>query len=179
MIRAAVLALGVLLGGLGPALGQSADLVEAGRTAVVGYSFGAKMVWNLACYRGDRFAAYTAVGGGFWSPYPTDCPGGPANFRHIHGLADRVVPIDNRTGWGPQSILAGMAFLRRLNGCGESPPDRVSQFGLECRVWNACGSGRELHLCTHPEGHKIEAPWLVAAHDWMRDLARDQMAEAP
>ena len=51
-----------------------ADLVEKhgidpDRIMVTGFSAGGMMTWELACRRGNLFAAYAPIAGTFWNPF--------------------------------------------------------------------------------------------------------------
>lgn len=95
--------------------------VDENRTMTSGFSRGASMSWNVACYAGDLFAAHAPIAGGFWHSTPDTCPTGPVNLRHIHGLSDRVVAFDEIGIYDSMPIPEGLAALRRLNGAGEAP----------------------------------------------------------
>lgn len=95
--------------------------IDPRRTLASGFSRGASMVWNVACYAGPLFRAYAPVAGGFWDSTPPDCPAGPVNLRHIHGTADRVVAYDRIGVYNSMPIPEGLATLRRLDGCAEAP----------------------------------------------------------
>ncbi len=133
-----------------------------------GFSRGASMVWNLACYAGDQFTGFAPIAGGFWNDTPADCPTGPVHLRHIHGLADRVVAFDEVGVYNSMPIPDGLDVLKRMNGCpndGVSMP--VGDHRLRCESWNGCSSGRELQLCLHDKGHSIPAEWVAEGLDWL------------
>ncbi|WP_161973776.1 alpha/beta hydrolase family esterase [Hwanghaeella grinnelliae] len=145
--------------------------VDDRRTLAAGFSRGASMVWNVACYTGDLFTAYLPIAGGFWSSMPEDCPSGPVNMRHIHGLSDKVVAYDRIGRYNSMPITDGMTFLRKLDGCGAKPDGSISLPKYQCDIWSDCGSGRELQLCTHPGGHSIPGEWVAQGYDWMTGLS--------
>ena len=147
------------------------------RLVASGFSVGGSMVWYLACH-GGPFAAYAPVAGAFWKPEPTDCPGGPQSLRHVHGEADRTVPMTGRsirtpTGTITQGdVLNGMATWRRIDGCSDKP-DAVSRTdSMACSTWSGrtCRSGRELVLCLHTGEHVVDAAWIVDAIRWAGGL---------
>lgn len=45
-------------------------------TMASGFSRGASMVWNVACYAAPLFTAYVPISGGFWNSNPETCPSG-------------------------------------------------------------------------------------------------------
>lgn len=162
--------------------------VDRSRILAAGFSVGGSMVWSLACLMPERFTAFAPVAGAFWRPEPTACPGGPVSLRHVHGLADPMVPMQGRALRGgvlhQGDVLAGMATWRRIDGCPERAGREESRGALTCRTWSAqsCRSGRELVLCLHPGEHEIEPGWILDAFHWMETLpapARGSAAAAP
>ena len=140
-----------------------------------GFSQGASMVWYVACFMGDRFAAFAPVAGDFWRPQPIKCPSGSASIRHIHGLADETFPLEGRLVHGDHrqgDLWQGWALWRQIDGCASSP-DRVDLAqDMVCETWSAssCASGRELALCLHSGGHIFKAEWLRQAYRWVVGL---------
>jgi polyhydroxybutyrate depolymerase len=162
--------------------------VDRSRVLAAGFSVGGSMVWSLACLTPGRFTAFAPVAGAFWRPEPTGCPGGPVSLRHVHGLADPMVPMQGRALRGGAlhqgDVLAGMATWRRVDGCPEAPDRDEKRGALTCRTWSAsaCRSGRELVLCLHPGEHEIEPGWILDAFHWMESLpgrAKGSAASAP
>ena len=148
--------------------------IDRSRTIASGFSRGASLVGNVACYAGPLFRAYAPIAGGFWNSTPPDCPSGPVNLRHIHGTADHVVAFDAIGIYNSMPIPEGLVTLRRLNGCAPQP-DAVWAAGngrrrLDCRAWRGCASGRVLELCLHEGGHRIPAEWVAEGLDWMMTL---------
>jgi len=144
--------------------------IDDERTVASGFSRGASMVWNVACYTGDLFKAYVPIAGGFWHSNPEECPTGPVNMRHIHGLKDRVVAFDEIGVYNSMPIPEGMDLLRGINQCAAEPDKSVALKRYRCDVWSQCGSGRELQVCTHPGGHSIPGEWVAQGYDWMASL---------
>jgi polyhydroxybutyrate depolymerase len=150
--------------------------IDRSRTVASGFSRGASLVWNLACYAGPLFRAYVPIAGGFWNTTPPDCPTGPVHLRHIHGTADRVVAFDEIGIYNSMPIPEGWETLRGLNGCA-AQADAESVAGsprrsLSCRAWQNCSSGRVLELCLHDGGHSIPAEWVAEGLDWLATLSR-------
>jgi polyhydroxybutyrate depolymerase len=144
--------------------------VDQRRTLASGFSRGASLVWNLACYAGPMFRAYAPIAGGFWNSTPPDCPTGPVNMRHVHGTADRVVAFDEIGIYNSMPIPEGMATLRNLNGCSSEPAAAPGEPRLACRRWQDCTAGGVLELCLHERGHSIPAEWVADGLDWMMNL---------
>ena len=145
--------------------------IDERRTMASGFSRGASMVWNVACYAGNLFAAYVPIAGGFWNSNPEACPTGPVNLRHIHGLSDTVVAFDEVGIYNSMPITEGMQFLRGLNQCRKEPDRETAYKRYSCNTWSSCGSKKQLELCLHPKGHSIPAEWVAEGFDWMQDLA--------
>lgn len=145
--------------------------IDERQTLASGFSRGASMVWNVACYTGDIFRAYAPIAGGFWRSNPEICPTGPVNLRHIHGLSDRVVAFDEIGIYNSMPIPEGFDILSRTNGV--SDKDRKVESGdqrLTCTRWDKSESGRVLELCLHERGHSIPAEWVGHGLDWLASL---------
>jgi polyhydroxybutyrate depolymerase len=150
--------------------------IDRSRVLASGFSVGGSMTWYVACLMPDRFTAFAPVAGAFWRPEPDSCPGGPVSLRHVHGLADPMVPMQGRPLRGGAlhqgDVLRGMATWRAIDGCREVPDAEERRGPLACRTWSAqsCRSNRELVLCLHPGEHEIEAGWILDAFHWMEGL---------
>jgi polyhydroxybutyrate depolymerase len=152
--------------------------IDHNRLWASGFSIGGTMVWYSACYLGSRFAAFAPVAGSFWEPLPQNCPSGPANIRHIHGLTDRTVPLEGRglrNGARQGDSWDGLAFWKKIDGCKPEPgrieaEDRPDK--MICRLWSSCSSGKELQLCLHPGEHEIWSQWLKDDYAWVDRLAK-------
>ena len=62
--------------------------IDPDRIMVTGFSAGGMMTWELACRRGDLFAAYAPIAGTFWNPVPQSCETLPQRIIHAHGTSD-------------------------------------------------------------------------------------------
>ena len=145
--------------------------IDESQTLASGFSRGASMVWNVACYTGDLFRAYAPIAGGFWRSNPDTCATGPVNLRHIHGLKDRVVSFDEVGVYNSMPIPEGFDILARVNGA--SSKTRKVKSGdkrLSCERWDKSSSGRVLELCLHERGHSIPAEWVGHGLDWLASL---------
>ncbi|MEO1016744.1 MAG: alpha/beta hydrolase-fold protein [Pseudomonadota bacterium] len=140
---------------------------------VTGFSQGGSMAWDVACYRGDRFAAFAPIAGAFWEDLPETCPAGPVNLRHVHGFTDNVVPLEGRAirQWHQGDVFAGFGILREINGCRANPVSFDMDDGLRCRSWEGCSSGKELELCLHDGGHMAPDGWVEDAWSWVQSVA--------
>jgi polyhydroxybutyrate depolymerase len=148
--------------------------VDETRLFASGFSQGASMVWDLACHAGG-FRAYIPVAGAFWEPYPTTCPGGPANLLHIHGLADPTIPLEGRALRGGAfvqgNLFSSFAILITLDEC-QRHPESMEPIGIfTLRRWDrSCRSGRRIAMALHPGTHEMPLEWLALARHWMNTL---------
>jgi polyhydroxybutyrate depolymerase len=153
--------------------------IDEAKIYASGFSIGASMVWDLACHAAQGFAAFLPVSGAFWLPYPERCDSGPVNLRHVHGLLDNTVPMAGRTLFGRYTqgdVRKSFDILRAADSC-RPEPDRAAteavpawEGSLACEVWSSCGSGRQLELCTHGDGHDMEPAFLHASLVWALQL---------
>ena len=140
-----------------------------------GFSRGASMSWNAACYAGDLFTAHAPIAGGFWGSTPPTCPTGPVTMRHIHGLSDSVVAYDEIGIYNSMPIPEGLAMLRGLNGA-DGQPDHAYRVDhpkrpLTCERFDGA-TGHSIEICLHPRGHSIPAEWVAAGLDWLQSLSK-------
>ncbi|MBK1699051.1 alpha/beta hydrolase family esterase [Rhodovibrio salinarum] len=136
---------------------------------LAGFSQGASMVWDVACYRGGDYTAFAAVAGAFWRPLPEACPAPGIDLMHIHGLSDEVVPLEGRPigdNWRQGDTVRALGLLKRHNACPAAPDRQGTDDGLRCRMWTSCARGR-LKVCLHDGGHRLEPGWISKALAWM------------
>lgn len=107
--------------------------IDPTRIFAAGFSIGGALVYELADLFANRIAAIAVVGGTMTS---TDCtPARPVPLVHIHGTADRRVPL--RGGRGPATSATNMwtpvqECIDRwceINGCTGKP--QIMRLGLE------------------------------------------------
>jgi len=150
--------------------------IDSRRLWAAGFSQGGSMVWNLACYRGSSFAAFAPISGAFWMPMPLNCPGGPVNLRHIHGMDDPTVPMKGRaigTSFAQGDVRQSFAPLIANDRC-KAEPDRIEmKDGQRCEEWTHCGTGKNLNLCLHDGGHFVDRNHLEASWRWVESLGKD------
>ena len=127
------------------------------------------MVWNLACYRADVFAAFVPIAGTFWRPVPESCPGGPVNLVHVHGLADRIVPLAGRPiGRTHQGDVPTALNRARIAG-GFGAAQTVDMGALLCQR-RTNPKGKLLAFCTHKGGHSLKTDYLRVAWALLREV---------
>ena len=152
--------------------------VDPQRIMATGFSVGGSMTWYLACHLGERFSAFAPIAGAFWEPLPVSCPSGPVALRHIHGTADRTVPMAGRALRGglykQGDVMESFSRLKKRDGCTDEPVAEEARDPMTCKTWSAksCASGREVVLCLHPGEHEIEANWVADGFRWMDGLAK-------
>ncbi|MEO1459779.1 MAG: polyhydroxybutyrate depolymerase [Pseudomonadota bacterium] len=138
--------------------------IDAARLMVAGFSAGAMMTWTLACARGGDYAAFLPMAGTFWRPMPERCGGPAATVIHIHGTADRIVPLEGRQVEDARqgSVAEALAMYARI---GEFGPVREAVAGagadagagaLRCEDRHGAGD-RLLRFCLHDGGHSFRA----------------------
>ena len=138
--------------------------IDETRTLASGFSRGGSMVWNVACFVGG-YAGYAPIAGGFWDDTPSDCPAGPVNLRHIHGLKDRVVAYDEVGVYNSAPIPEGLELFQRINASGVSTSFETGRF--ICERWPGAGV---LEVCLHEKGHSIPAEWVAEGLDWLDEI---------
>ena len=102
--------------------------VDARLMVLGGFSQGASMVWDMACFAPLGFTAFLPFSGGFWERMPTACTA-PVNLRHVHGTADRPCRWPGRAiagRWRQADIGRGFAIWRETDRCA-TPPERQAQ----------------------------------------------------
>jgi len=153
--------------------------VDKANILASGFSVGGSMTWSLACLQASRFRAFAAIAGAYWDPLPQSCPAGPVSLRHVHGTADKTVPMKGRSLRGglyhQGDVEESLRLVRARDGCVDEPDLLDEEDGLECRTWSAkhCASHREVKICLHPNDHMLQAQWVIDGFNWMKDLPRN------
>ncbi|MSU89447.1 polyhydroxybutyrate depolymerase [Rhodobacteraceae bacterium 2CG4] len=140
------------------------------RIMVTGFSIGGTMAWEAACYRGAAFAGFAPIAGAYWRPQPDSCPSPPPVLLHIHGTADRTVPMQGRP-IGPNAhqgdVRESIAQWTEQAGCGA--PVRRTDAVFSCERWSDCEEG-VIQLCLHDGGHSIRAEWLLRGWNELAEI---------
>lgn len=136
--------------------------IAPGRVLASGFSQGATMVWNLACFHTGRFDGYLTIAGTLWSPQPQQCP--PANLLHIHGLADAQVPMAGRflrnNAFHQGDVHHAIGLMRKANACAPEASKTEKRGALTCEMMGGCKAGTKLQLCLHIGAHDFDPAWL-------------------
>jgi len=141
------------------------------RVMATGFSAGGMMVWELICRRGGLASAYAPIAGTFWAPVPEDCPSDPVDVIHVHGTADRIVPVAGRAiGESRQGDLDRVLAMYGQRG-GYEPAGAERRGDLDCAL-SRNPAGRVLELCLHPGGHSLDMAHLRAAWERFAALGR-------
>lgn len=133
------------------------------RILVTGFSMGGSMAWNAACHRGALFAGFAPVAGAYWDPIPESCPSPVPVLLHVHGTADRTVPLAGRpigAHWRQSDVFASIDRWRSQGGCLADDPDISRTDELSCQRWTRCGGG-VIEVCLHDGGHSIRTEWVI------------------
>lgn len=136
--------------------------VDPDRVVLSGFSAGGMLTWEVACNRGDRFRGFIPVAGTFWAPVPTRCPNPARKLVHVHGTADRVVPLRGRpiADAHQGDIFAALDLLQRARG--HDSQGEFSAGTLSCKR-QVDGRKGFLVFCTHPGGHSLRVEWITTA----------------
>ncbi|WP_425407048.1 alpha/beta hydrolase family esterase [Hwanghaeella sp.] len=147
--------------------------VDESRLWAAGFSLGGSLTWDIACRKAGLFKAYFPVSGSFWAPIPEDCATAPARIRHVHGMKDKVMPLEGRVireQWRQGNLFQGFDLWKAENRCAAEPNHIYTDGNRQCRVWSACGAGTEMQLCLHDGGHIIPLDWISSSIAWANGL---------
>ena len=138
--------------------------IDTDRMMATGFSGGGMMVWNLICARSGSFAGFAPMAGTFWLKPPETCTGPVANVLHIHGDADRTVPLDGRV-IGPTKqgeVSEALAMYRAYGNFGAS--SHVDSGRLRCEQ-SRNSAGQILEFCLFSGGHSFRTEYVRYAWD--------------
>ncbi|MBJ3777829.1 alpha/beta hydrolase family esterase [Acuticoccus mangrovi] len=135
------------------------------RRLAAGFSAGGMMTWTLACRRPETFSAFVAISGTFWDPLPDDCAAPPRVLMHVHGTADRVVPLAGRPIADTMQGNVADAFARfEATGGFTLPAAHLPELaGLACEGASRTDGG-EMLICLHKGGHEMRPEWIEWAY---------------
>lgn len=143
--------------------------IDRERIMVSGFSAGGMMTWEIICGLSQEFAAFAPVAGVFWAPEPDICRSPPANVIHIHGTADRVVPLAGRPiGQTRQGDVEKVLEMYAYYG-GYQPAGSIALAGMSCER-RVSAEARELISCRHDGGHTLSMDHLAAAWRYFEEL---------
>ena len=128
--------------------------IDPARVFAAGHSNGGILAYRLACEAADVFAA---IGVQSSSLEMSTCqPSRPVSAIHIHGTADRNVPL--RGGKGPNGI-SGVSFRRPIHGartlatadgCRAKPTTQrdATNHDVTTTRWTSCDDDTEVRFLT-------------------------------
>ncbi len=138
------------------------------KSVVTGFSAGGMFTWTAVCERGDAFGGFIPYSGTFWKEPPKGCRAGAANVVHVHGDADRTVPLEGRaiadTRQG--SVPDTLAMYRADKGFAGAAMSEVGDMRCE-RAVNA--AGKHLDFCLFAGDHSFPSSRLGAAYDLLQN----------
>ncbi|MEO0946515.1 MAG: polyhydroxybutyrate depolymerase [Pseudomonadota bacterium] len=143
--------------------------VDTSNIMMTGFSAGGQVTWTLACNRSTSFAGFAPMAGTFWEPTPKTCETPPAHVLHLHGTADRVVPLKGRpirnTHQG--NVFDVISMYTELGGYEEK--SKANPLDLQCeRSENK--NGKVLEICLHGGGHQFKTQYIVRAWNELKAL---------
>ena len=145
--------------------------IDRDRIVASGFSAGGMVVWNLACARPDLFAGFAPVSGTFWLTPPAECATPTTSIVHIHGDADRTVPLTGRkirdTKQG--EVAEALAMYQKIGQFGAAQTSTSGDLTCQNRE-NA--SGEILEFCLFPGGHSYRVAFLKYAWDRLETAGR-------
>jgi polyhydroxybutyrate depolymerase len=162
----------------GPAAGQHVDDVgflsqlidgiskeyeiDPARVYAAGHSNGAIMAYRLACELSDKIVAIGVQAGSL--EVAACAPSQPVSVLHIHGTADKNLPIDGGRGSGISGIefrppIDAVTTFARVDGCATDSTVSASPDNADITVetWAPCRDGAAVEFV------KVRG----ASHAWM------------
>lgn len=137
--------------------------IDRKRLMLAGVSVGGTFTWTMACTGKTHFAAYMPISGTYWLNPPKSCSNAPKNIIHVHGTADRTVPITGRRV-GSSAHSNVLQLINAYSRIGDySTVNKVNTGGLRCSNQKNL-NGNILEFCLHDGGHQfrtkdIEYAW--------------------
>lgn len=145
--------------------------VDPDRMVVVGTSAGGMAAWMLACHRSASYAGFVPMAGTFWAPVPQSCEGPAASVVHIHGDADKTVPLEGRA-IGPArqgSVPETLAMYAAHGSFGAATEVAVDD--LRCTL-QTNAEGAILNFCLFSGGHSFSPRHMLAAWAMLESAGR-------
>lgn len=145
--------------------------LDMDRIMATGFSAGGMLVWNLACARSDRIAAFAPIAGTFWKEPPATCEGPVASIIHIHGNSDKTVPLYGRAiGATKQGEVP--AALEMYHSYGRFEPYLPATYeGLACMETGNL-AGDMLKFCLFDGGHSFRTEHVRFAWEQFLNVGR-------
>lgn len=139
--------------------------IDLSRVMATGFSGGGMMVWNLACARSDSFAGFVPIAGTFWLEPPSTCAAPVASIIHIHGDADKTVPLAGRVIGPTKQAEVSEALKMYQDFGGFAEPSLARHDDLSCQEY-ANEQNDILEFCLFSGGHSFRTEHV--RHGWER-----------
>jgi len=142
--------------------------IDPKKLMATGFSAGGMMVWNLACFRSDKFAAFAPMAGTFWLEPPKTCKTPVTNIIHIHGTSDRTVPLTGRAIGNTKqgNVFDTLEMYREYGKFGAAQTQQSDNLTCEKRT-NA--KGNILDFCLFPGKHQFSSKYVKFAWQTFKD----------
>jgi polyhydroxybutyrate depolymerase len=133
--------------------------IDSTRVIASGFSAGGMVAWYLACNHPQNFAGFVPMSGTFWLKPPESCEAPVSSIVHIHGDADKTVPLTGRKIRETKQGEVSEA-LQMYVDFGEFGAAKPSQSGsLNCQD-RSNDAGNILEFCLFPGGHSFRTEHL-------------------
>jgi polyhydroxybutyrate depolymerase len=150
---------------------QARFAIDDTRIMAAGFSAGGMLVWYLACTMPDRFAGFAPMSGTFWKGPPKTCAEPAANVVHIHGDADKTVPLGGRriaqTHQG--NVFDVLDMYRKFGRFGALK--KSNQGDLSCTN-SKNPEGEILDFCLFSGGHSFRTEFVRYAWQTLADAGK-------
>ena len=145
--------------------------IDRDRVIASGFSAGGMVVWNLACAHPENFAGFIPMSGTFWLKPPETCVKPAVSIVHIHGNADKTVPLTGRAiGETKQGDVAeALAMYKTFGGFG---PIKIGKSGsLRCEEQYGAPD-TILDFCLFKGGHSFRTEHLRHGIERLRSIGK-------
>ena len=134
--------------------------LDMDRVVSTGFSSGGMLTWNIACEMPERFAGFVPVAGTFWLVPPETCNGPAASIIHIHGDADKTVPLTGRViGPTKQGEVQEALAMYQSFGDFKQTAEAKTYDGLVCDN-TANATGDVMMFCLFEGGHSFRTEFV-------------------
>ncbi|MEP1522131.1 prolyl oligopeptidase family serine peptidase [Ascidiaceihabitans sp.] len=145
--------------------------IDRDRMMMTGFSAGGMMVWNLACAKPDLFAGFAPISGTFWLEPPATCATPVTSVIHIHGDADKTVPLDGRAIRHTRQGAVDQSLSMYAQQGDFAAAEHVTFGDLRCES-KENATGEVLEFCLFEGGHSFRVAFLKHAWDRLKAAGR-------
>lgn len=145
--------------------------IDDTRIMATGFSAGGMLVWYLACAMPDRFAGFAPMSGTFWKEPPKTCAAPVANVVHIHGDADKTVPLGGRSiaATHQGNVFEALDMYRKFGHFGAQ--ETSSEGKLSCTN-SKTPEGEILDFCLFSGGHSFRTEFVRFAWETLNKAGK-------